>query len=115
MLNIVLLHFEQWSVVWWEEELCAAITDSAPRPQIIFTKQLVATLFVIFLTAGPALLAASPGQGCVLDRFVLPCAGVLYVAGELRAPQPLLSTDIIFLRTASIFIVFEQGQNKFSP
>ena len=86
-----------------------------PDRRIIFTKQLVATLFVIFLTAGPALLAASPGQGCVLDRFVLPCAGVLYVAGDLRAPQPLLSTDIIFLRTASIFIVFEQGQNKFSP
>ena len=69
-----------------------------PDRRSIFTKQLVATLFVIFLTAGPALRArASPGQGCVLDRFVLPCAGVLYVTGDLRAPQPLLSTDIIFL------------------
>ena len=87
-----------------------------PDHKIIFTKQLVATLFVIFLTAGPAMRArASPGQGCVLDRFVLPCAGVLYDAGDLRAPQPLLSTDIMFLRTASTFIVCEHGQNRYSP
>ena len=79
---------------WWEEELCAAITDGCPDRKIIFTKQLVATLFVIFLTVPGAARGFPRARLCL--GSLRAAVSVLYVAGVLGAPQPLLSTDNIY-------------------